>query len=367
MTTSWQSSVQPTIEAIVRDHSLPGMIVALAHAGGPVEHLVIGTDAAGTPLTPDALVPVASVTKLTTALAVLRLVDARVLELDDPLARHLPDAAAAAEGVTLRTLLCHTAGLPGDVAPEAAPYNRQLDWPVLVRATLATPLVRPPRTSVEYSNLGPGLLAIIIERLLGKPIPEALSELVLQPLGIEGYLGAEPSRPAARIRGALGEHAGTDLEPYNSPFWHSLGLPWGGLVTTADGALALVRAFAGVPAGFLSPAILAEATSDQTGGLSGSFVGVFAWPRASWGLGVELRGDKTPHLLPVSASPASFGHAGHSGCIAWHDPDVQLAWFFHGLCTIESWHQRQPEISAAILGASGIETGRGDGTASPGA
>ena len=36
----------------------------------------------------------------------------------------------------------------------------------------------------------------------------------------------------------LSEHTGTHLDPYNSPFWRSLALPWGGLLTTATGALA---------------------------------------------------------------------------------------------------------------------------------
>jgi len=69
------------------------------------------------------------------------------------------------------------------------------------------------------------LLAIAVERVTGHPFARAIDELVLQPLGVEGYLGAEPPRPPARIGGDLGEHIGTDLEPFNSAFWRSLAFP----------------------------------------------------------------------------------------------------------------------------------------------
>lgn len=302
---SWKTSVQPVVEQVMRARAVPGMvIVRLRRTWGdnPPEHLVVGTDLQGRPLAEDSLLPVASITKLATALAVLRLVERGVLGLDDPLARHLPDAAAAREGVTPRRLLSHTAGLSDDVAPELAPYGPALDWPTLARACLATAPVTPPGVGVSYSNVGPGLLAVVVERLTGRQFSAALRELVLEPLGIEAYLGEEPPRAAAGIAGDLGEHTGTELDPYNSPFWRSLALPWGGLVTTAAGALALVRAFAGRPAGFLSPALLAEATRDQADGRPGRMV-FLEWPRCPWGLGVELRGDKTPHWTPAEASP----------------------------------------------------------------
>ncbi len=167
-------------------------------------------------------------------------------------------------GVTLRALLCHTAGLPDDVAPERAPYAIGLNWARLAQACLATPLVRPPHSHVTYSNVGYGLLALVVERRTGLPFATALAALVLDPLGIEGYLGAEPPRSPVRVAGKLGEHAGTDLEPFNSTFWRSLAMPWAGLVTTVGGALALVRAYRGTPAGFLPPDLLQAATADQT-------------------------------------------------------------------------------------------------------
>lgn len=217
----------------MRERDIPGVVIGVARGAEAPEYLAVGADAAGRSLADDTLFPVTSITKLATALAVLRLVAAGALALNDPLARHLPEAAAAQEGVTLRTILRHTAGLPDDLAPDAAPYTADLNWPALAQACLATSLVESPGTSVRYSSVGFGLLAIIVERLTGRRFAAALAELVLAPLGVEGYLGDEPPWTPARIDGSFGAHAGTDLEPYNTPFWRSLAMPWGSMVTNA--------------------------------------------------------------------------------------------------------------------------------------
>jgi CubicO group peptidase (beta-lactamase class C family) len=344
---AWRSSIRPVAEAILAKRAVPGLVILRAEGNRAGELLALGT--AGRALHAESLVPVASITKLATALAVLRLVARGALGLDDPLARHLPEAAGAQPGVTVRALLCHTSGLPDDVPPDAAPYRPGLDWPALARACLATPPVRAPWTEVQYSNVGPGLLAVVVERLTGRRFAAALSDLVLAPLAVEAYLGEEPARAPARVAGDLGEHAGTTLEPYNSAFWRALALPWGGLVTTAAGALALVRAFAGVPRGFLPGALLAEATRDQTRGLAGGMSGFLEWPRCPWGLGVELRGDKTPHWVPAEAASTSFGHAGASGTLAWVDPVADRAWVLLGPRTIHAWWPEFAVLGAALL------------------
>jgi len=234
------------------------------------------------------------------------------------------------------------------VAGQLAPYQPGLDRATLARAGLATGPLEPPRRRVQYSNVGYGLLALAVERLRGRPFPQVLAEQVLAPLGVEGYLGGDLPRPAARVRDVRGRAAGTEIEPFNSAFWRALALPWAGLVTTAEGALGLVRAFAG---DFLRPPTRARATSDQTGGLAGGFGGPLLWDPSPWGLGPDLRGHKRPHWAPESASPTSFGHAGSSGCLAWCDPDRGVSWVLIGTRTADSgWLLRQgSKIAAALL------------------
>lgn len=344
--------IRPAIQDAFTQTRAPGLVLVVARGDQPLAWLCQGHDAAGEPLTEKSLFPVASITKLATALAVLRLKDDGLLRLDDPLVRYLPEAVAAQPGVTVRRLLCHTSGLPTDLAPRLASYRHGLNWPTLARACLETDLEQPPDSLVIYSNVGYGLLAEIVERQTGQPFGQALRELVLDPLGIEAYLGVPP-RATARIAEVRSAHRGTDLEPFNSEFWQSLAMPWAGLVTTMDGALALARAFYGRPDGFLSSATRQDAIRNQVGELAGRS-GLLRWPFCPWGLGPELRDDKQPHWAPSEASPESYGHAGASGCVAWVDPVADVAWAYHG-CRVSDtgWLLRGgAAIGAAVLAAT---------------
>lgn len=343
------SHLQQLLDDLVEQGAVPGIVVGIRRNDADVDYVVAGEAVPGQPMTPETIVPVASITKLATALAILRLVAAGELRLDDSLAQHLPEAAAARDGVTLRRLLCHTSGLPEDLSPDIAPYDATLDWPALASACLATPLDREPGSYLRYSNVGPGLLAVIVERVTSHPFNVALNELVFAPLGIEAWLGVEPPRTPAVITGSLGENEGGDLAPYNSAFWRRLALPWGGLLMTAAGAVGLVRAFAGHPVSFLPAELLANATRDQTGGVAGDLGGVVRWPQASWGLGPDVQGDKQSPFVPDTVSPRSFGHVGFSGCLAWHDPDAGVSWAMLGNRTIDRWAQHWSTIGSAIL------------------
>ena len=348
---AWAGALQPLLERMLAVHRLPGLALAVAYGAGEVEQLALGTDAAGRPLGPDTVYPIASAGKLAVALAVLRLADAGALALDDPLARHLPDAVGARAGVTLRRLLCHTSGLPFLFDTAATPYTAALDWPAMAGACLRTPLAEPPGTRVVYSEVGPILLAVVVERLTDRPLPAALDALVCGPLEVEAYLGAEPPRPPASIAGVGGPHAGTPLEPYNSPAHRRLANPADSMLATTGGTLRLVRAFLGRGGAFLREGTRAEAVRDQTGGLGGGIIGHLEWPRCPWGLGPELRGAKAPHWVSPEASPHSFGHAGASGCLAWADPDVELAWVLQGTRHLAGgWLlETGPALTAALL------------------
>ena len=341
--------ISEAAQAAMRAGQVPGIVVAAARAEQPAQYVAFGSDLAGVPLARDSLFPVASITKLATALALLSLCDAGVLGLDDLLEQHLPEALAAQPGVTLRALLCHSAGLPLDLAPEGAAYAAGLDWPALAEACLLTPLAAPPATRVQYSNVGYGLLALVAERRTGARFADLLAEQVFARLGIEAYLGAEPPRPPAVLAGVRGQHAGTAIEPFNSPFWRSLALPWAGMVTSAGGALAVVRAFHNRR--ILSAELRAAATRDWTGGLNGGFAAPLLWSPCPWGLGPDLRGAKAPHWVSAEAGADSFGHSGASGCLAWYAPAAGLAWAILGARTADNgWLlRRAPAICSAIL------------------
>ena len=343
--------LRAAVEATIAQVQMPGMVVAAVRDQGPVEVLAVGEDAAGHPLERDSLFSVASITKLGTAIALLRLVERGAIDLDDELRAYVPDAVASAtDGTTIRALMSHTAGMPGDPDPPP-PWTLDLDWRAYAAACERTARVTRPHTRVQYSNLDYALLGIVIERASGTSYQEALRGLGIEPLGIEAYIGQEPPRPTAVTINPGDGHAGTELSWPNSRFARSLGYPDYGLVTTAEGALALVRVFADVPGGILSRAMTAEARSDQVGDLGGGVIGYYEWERAPWGLGPEIRGRKSPYWAPVEASQESFGHAGASGCLAWCDPAAGVAYAWLGTRGSDTWmNDPALPINAALFG-----------------
>lgn len=345
------TAARAAAETLVASGRIPGVVVAVAMDRQQPEVFAIGTDADGRPLVPDDLFPVASITKLATALTVLRLADRGLIALDDPVDRYV-QRIEPHPGVTIRRLLCHTAGFAIDLNASAAPYEPGLTWGTLAQACVRAKLHHPPGNEVLYSNIGYGLLALAVEARAGARFSDVLRDLVLTALGIEGYLGVEPPRAPARIADVRSRHRATPLEPFNSPFWRSLALPWAGLVTTAAGALALVRAFCGHPPGFLSPPLRAAAIANQTDDLPGGFIEPLRWNRCPWGLGPEVRGMKEPHWIPAVAGAGSFGHTGASGCLAWAAPGASVAWAILGARTADNgWLLRHSgAISAAVAG-----------------
>jgi beta-lactamase class C len=180
---------------------------------------------------------------------------------------------------------------------------------------------------------------------------------------MEGYFAEEPPRPVAWIGDEPGPHTGTPIEWHNSAFFRSLCLPASGLITTAAGALALVRAFAGVPDDFLRPETRGAATRDQSGGVGGGLAPINEppeFPTHPWGLGPVLHERAQPIFAPSESSLESFGHMGSSGCVTWADPSADVAWSILGTRHIANWwgDSALGDIGAEILS---IAKRRGDG------
>jgi CubicO group peptidase (beta-lactamase class C family) len=204
------------------------------------------------------------------------------------------------------------------------------------------------------------LLGEVVERASNRPFVEALHALVLSRCDAELWFGEMPPRQPAMIMDVRSSHAGTAIENYNSRVWHLQALPNRGLMSTARGALELVRMFRRDDPGWIRRELLAEAVTDQTTGLAGGwvdgqffdydFIGTVRWPECAWGLGPELRGTKFPHWAGPRASPRSFGHIGSTGCVVWADPDADVAWSIMATRTTDcGWALRHgPAIAAAL-------------------
>lgn len=133
----------------------------------------------------------ASVTKQFTAAAVMILHERGQVDLDAPVKTWLPDAPAAWDEVTVRSLLTHTSGVPD--------YTRFDDYEALkTRPTTVNDLIgrfrdRPldfqPGADWAYSNSGYVLLTAIIERASGQSYADFVAENLFRPLGMNdsGY------------------------------------------------------------------------------------------------------------------------------------------------------------------------------------
>ncbi|MEO6652657.1 MAG: serine hydrolase domain-containing protein, partial [Ilumatobacteraceae bacterium] len=206
----------------------------------------------------------ASLSKPITAWAIMVAVEEAVIDLDGPL-RHV----VAPDGATMRHLLSHAAGFGFDgEEPVAAIERRRM-----------------------YSNTGIERAAAEVAGAAEMPFAEYLTEAVFRPLGL------------------------TDTTLRGSPahqIWSTL--------TDMTGFIGEMR----------RPTLLARSTVDevtrsQFPTLAGIVPDVGRFDPCPWGLGVEVRGDKSPHWMGRANSPATFGHFGGAGTMMWVDPLADVA------------------------------------------
>ncbi|HTO13982.1 MAG TPA: serine hydrolase [Candidatus Binatia bacterium] len=170
----------------------PGLSIAILHDQELVWAAGFGRASieGNRPATPETLYRIASITKLFTSTAILQLRDAGRLQLDDPIARHLPwfsigQPYAEAPVITIRHLLTHTAGLPREAG---FPYWSDGDFPTIEKVRERLPGQRaalPTETEWKYSNLGLTMAGEIVAAVSGRPYADYVAEHVLEPLGMK--------------------------------------------------------------------------------------------------------------------------------------------------------------------------------------
>ncbi|MEU6094231.1 serine hydrolase domain-containing protein [Streptomyces sp. NPDC047079] len=148
---------------------------------------------------------IGSITKTFTAVLVLRLRDEGVLDLGDPLEKHLPGTGAGE--ATVAELLAHTGGL---AAESPAPWWERT--PGSLRPELADvlgqqPFLHPAGRRFHYSNPGYTLLGALVEELRGAPWEEVLRREVLEPLSLH----RTSARPQAPHAGGWAVHPWADV------------------------------------------------------------------------------------------------------------------------------------------------------------
>jgi CubicO group peptidase (beta-lactamase class C family) len=257
---------------------------------------------------PETVFLIASITKPMTATAVMTLVDARKLSLEDPVRKFIPEFTGGdRDRVTLRHLLTHTSGLP-DMLPENDDLRRRhAPLAEFVAATCRTPLLFAPGTEVRYQSMGILLAAEIAQRVTGQPFREYLRQQVFLPLGMSGTsLGLGGRRIEDTARCQVVENPDWN---WNSPYWRDLGAPWGGAHSTAADISRFLEAFLYPDGRVLKPETARLMTQNQTAGLN-----------EPWGIAWMLK----PGTFGHRCSPKTFGHHGLTGTISWADPETEV-------------------------------------------
>lgn len=138
-------------------------------------------DYSSTPNTLDTLFEIASVSKPFTATAVYRMQMDGLLNIHDPIGKHLPALTAPHAEITIHQLLTHTAGLDGDLG---LPYASTATRAEFIEHIQSRPLVTKPGSTYAYSNVGYALLAAIIEEVADQPFEQYLRERIFLPAGM---------------------------------------------------------------------------------------------------------------------------------------------------------------------------------------
>lgn len=139
--------------------------------------------------------PSLSITKPILAMAVMRLAERGVLDLDAPLSTVLGDFPESKQNATLHHLLIHAAGLAKRGSDVGRPERT-----AFIQAMKDAPLESPPGQERRYSNAGYSLIAAVVEKATGKPWETVVREEIFAPAGMaESTFATDPNAPPTAI------------------------------------------------------------------------------------------------------------------------------------------------------------------------
>ncbi len=285
----------------------PGAVVLVGHQGKIVYRKAFGSRALTPqvlPLTPDAIFDLASLTKVVaTAPAVMQLVDAGRLRLEDPAAKYWPEFGANGKrGITVKQLLTHTSGLRADVKGSGNAGT--------LAALAGDHPINPPGTSFHYSDANFIALGEIVRRVSGLPLDAYCAQKLFRPLGMRDTRFQPGRAQSSRL-------VPTDVRwgEVHDPIAYRLGGVAGnaGVFATADDLALYCQMFLenGQLRGrrVLSPAAVAAMIKPYS--LPGN--------ATRRGLGWDMLSPYS-RVFTAAFPAGSFGHTGYTGTSLWLDP-----------------------------------------------
>lgn len=188
-TQEFLNALDPQVETMMRQWNLPGLTLGIVKDGEILLTKGYGLrDAAeNLPMTPSTILPIGSVTKSFTSLALAMLADDGKLDPDRPVVAYLPELKLfdpeTTRQVTVRDLLCHRTGVPGyDIHSVFCAKEERSE---MVKDLSYLEPSAPFRSKLQYQNQMVMLAGYLLEVLSGMSWQEFISERILKPLGME--------------------------------------------------------------------------------------------------------------------------------------------------------------------------------------
>jgi CubicO group peptidase (beta-lactamase class C family) len=338
------------IDAYVRERmrvkGIPGAGIAITRKGYPPKLTTFGIAdlETGRLARLNDVYPMASVSKVLTAITAMKLVEAGKIDLDAPASRYLPEAKSdLPQNILVRHLLSHTSGL---VSPEENPVyaaelrkrkeagsfadSRKLEYFTPTEMIGFAPKRRAkPGEEWRYNQYPYLLFGLIVANLTGKSFDAFVQDAILDPLGMASTAYGDhrsliPSRRPANYTRETGTLQNFMLE-YPPSFW-----PAAGCNSSAPDMAKLLSALK--PGGLLSARSL-KTMSERTTLLNGRMIG--------YGLGVSV---------DTTAGHTWFGHEGGGCCYVgyWPQEGLGVAVMFNMSAT------KEDDIASEVAARTGV-------------
>lgn len=290
---------------------------------------------------------IASMTKPVTSVAAMQLVEAGKLSLDAPIGALLPELAhpriledgrlrPAAQKITLRHLLTHTAGFsyPFASADYAAYIAAQPAAPAVgTRAALNLPLLFEPGERWEY-GFSTDWVGLAVEAASGMTLDAYFETHIFAPLEMRDTCFLPNAEQMSRLAATHQRQADGSLlaKPPAPPRATDIFSGGGGLYSTLTDYQKFLRIFLNEGAGILAPETVAEMSRNQIGALRAGYIpsanpalftaaDVNPGMASQWGLGFLIY----PKTGRFGRNAGSFSWSGMANTYFWIDPAASQA------------------------------------------
>ncbi|HWA11373.1 MAG TPA: serine hydrolase domain-containing protein [Opitutaceae bacterium] len=332
--------VGAAMQGAIDAHEIAGAVTLVATKAGVVHLEATGFSNVEkrVPMAVDSMFWLASTTKPFAGVSVLMMQDEGKLNVNDLVAKYIPEFAALKTpsgkpaNLTLLQLLTHTSGL-GETKREDYPKTKTLAD--LIPLTLALPMQFEPGERWKYTSSGINTLGRIVEIVSGQPFEVFVQERILTPLGMKDTTFYPTAEQLARLAGNYSKDRATGELHAQTPSWFvQVGNKWptrgnfppvaaGGLFSTASdlGQFGRMLLNHGTLDGhrYISEAAYQVLTTVHTGDLSTGYSAGQMNKVLGWGAAVFI--VRAPHAgLTEPLSAGSFGHPGALGTDLIVDP-----------------------------------------------